>query len=259
MFTYEITNFGFSGNEVTESVSDGRISWAKDKVRFLSEDLECTLQQIENYDAILKEIINREGSAVTATLAVRSISNRKLDDRETDNFADGICELLSLANKNTVYWLRRRKSISAGQEYPEIMRGRLSIKLRSYLNGWSLIPDFVALPDKGGRAELGYFLGSVSSRYVQRLRTEKLGLVIAWIIDAEHQSTIDMAYLAAFIAIELLRVNFLKRASLPSVIHGNWARMLRDGLADKLLATIEAETGTLGDFQKRASSAESVG
>ena len=67
---------------------DGQMSWAKDKVRFVSDDLDCTLQQIEDYDAILKEIMIREGSAVTGTLSVRSLSNR---DRIADLGQSG-CE-----------------------------------------------------------------------------------------------------------------------------------------------------------------------
>jgi hypothetical protein len=46
------------------------------------------LQQIEDYDAILKEIMIREGSAVTGTLSVRSLSNR---DRIADLGQSG-CE-----------------------------------------------------------------------------------------------------------------------------------------------------------------------
>jgi hypothetical protein len=165
-----------------------------------------------------------------------------------DTCADALCELLSLATKNTVYWVRRVGRDENGSETCDYFR---SIgKARDFHSGWSLIPDWVAMPEGHLRAELAYFLGSVATNYVQQLR-QGLQLPIAWILDAEHQSTVDMMYLAEFIAIERLRVSFLPLKGL-AVIREDWQKLLNEGVSQEVIAAVERHVGKLTEQQVAA-------
>jgi len=261
---YELSNFGFSGSGAAESVRDGTIHGIKDKTSFACGDFDCTLQRVRDYDEIVKAIGNGKGSAITATLAVRlvpegdpsekgldekSLVERNVDERTTDDFADAICELLSLANKNTVYWLRRTSLDFAGQRTGSFVRN-MGAKLSPFLSGWGLIPDFVAIPGTGFRHELSYFLGTVAPGYIQQKRRKGLDRVIAWVLDSEHQSTVDMMYLSAYIAIEQLRIAFLERGNLPTMIQDDWLDLLDEGLTDEIIACVEARTCGLTSAQR---------
>jgi hypothetical protein len=249
MFIYELSNFAFSGSVATESVRDGTIPGSRDKTSFACGDFDCTLQRVQDYDEIIKAIGNGKGSAITATLAVRLVPEGELDEKTADDFADAICELLSLANKNTVYWLRRTRLDSAGQRTGSLVRN-MGAKLSPFLSGWWLIPDFVAIPGKGFRHELTYFLETVAAKYVQSQRRKGLDRAIAWVLDSEHQSTVDMMYLSAYIAIERLRVAFLERGNLPTMVHDDWLNLLDAGLTDEVIACVEARTGGLTSVQR---------
>jgi hypothetical protein len=246
MFLYELTNLQFRGVE-RSATPDGFVA---DTVLFNCNDFKCVLRHVDNYDQIIKEISSRNGSAITATLEIDSLNNLVMDESGTDDFADAVCELLSLATKNTVYWVGRTRFDAGGRVASSTTRNHIAQRARPLLQGWRLIPDFVALPEKVFRAELSYFLGTVAPAYVNALRSQGLSLAIAWILDSEHQSTVDMMYVAAFIAIERLRVSFLKRNTLPTFIHENWIQLLDRGLAHEIIVTIESRVGTLTDTQK---------
>jgi hypothetical protein len=166
MFVFELANLGFGGAEVTEKITADRIGYRKDKIRVLYDDLECTLHQVDDYEDRIKSIENEKGSAITATLTIRSLANRELDEKTTDDFADAVCELLSFAKKNTVYWTRRTRFDAAGKVVTSITRDYILGRLRPYRSGWSLIPDFVVLPEHLFRCELSYFLNTVMPLYV---------------------------------------------------------------------------------------------
>jgi hypothetical protein len=203
------------------------------------------------YDDTIKKIDDGKGSAVTATLTVRSAMNQSLAENATDDFADAVCELLSFAKKNTVYWIQRTRFSEAGTVVTSVSRDFIARKLRPFRSGWALIPDFVVLPEHMFRCELSYFLNSVLPLYVRQLRAEGLDKAIAWILDSEHQTTVDMMYLSAYIAIERLRVNFLDRNSLPTMIGKDWSHLLETGLMDDIIAAIENRAGGLSDSQKQ--------
>ncbi len=251
MFVFELANCGFTGAEVTKKIIGERIVYRKDKIRILYDDLECTLQQIDDYEDRIKSIENESGSAITATLTIRSLTNRALDEKTTDDFADAVCELLSFAKKNTVYWTRRTHFNTAGEVVTSLTRGFIVSRLKSYRSSWSLIPDFAAVTEGWGRCELSYFLNTVTPLYVSKMRAEGLQQAIWWIIDSEHQTTLDMMYVSAYIAIERLRAKFLERQSLPSMIRTDWGQLLESGLFDDIIKTIETRAGALSDPQRR--------
>src|SRR5258708_7371302 len=114
MFRFELANLDFKVIEITERLTAERIEYRKDKLRFLCDDFDCTLQQADGYDDTIKKIDDGKGWAVTATLTVRSVMNQSLDENATDDFADAVCELLSFAKKNTVYWIQRTRFSEAG-------------------------------------------------------------------------------------------------------------------------------------------------
>jgi hypothetical protein len=66
MFRFELANLDFKGIEITERVTAERIEYRKDKLRFLCDDFDCTLQQADGYDDTIKKIDDGKGSAVTA-------------------------------------------------------------------------------------------------------------------------------------------------------------------------------------------------
>ena len=78
-----------------------------------------------------------------------------------------------------------------------------------------------------------------------------LGSVIAWILDSEHQPTIDMKYVADFIAIERLRTKFLDRAFISAPIVVDWQKRIEEGLGDRILNVVEETVGTLNEQQRR--------
>jgi hypothetical protein len=248
-FWYELTNLEFAGNEITETQKNGHVILKKDRLRFLCDDYMCELKQLEDYDSLIKELRDRSGSGVTSTLTITSLGGQSLDETKTDDFADAVCELLSLATKNTVRWVRRTNCDAARNETRSVTRkvGRLS----SFQSGWSLIPDFASMGDGTARCELAYFLGSVTPRYVRQLRAQGLGLAVAWILDSEHQPTIDMKYIASFIAIERLRTSFLNRATVTCTIATDWNERISQGLGDRILNVVEATVGTLNEQQRR--------
>jgi hypothetical protein len=75
--------------------------------------------------------------------------------------------------------------------------------------------------------------------------------VIWWIIDSEHQTTVDMMYISAYIAIERFRAKFLKRDVLPVMVRPDWAQLLQNGLFDEIVKTIEKRIGALSDSQRK--------
>jgi hypothetical protein len=251
MFIFEIANLGFRGAEVTEKVTANGIVYRTDKVRVLFDDLECTLQQIDDYDERINTIENG-GWAVTARLTIRSLTNRELGEKASDDLADALCELLSFATKNTVYWLRRTRFDAAGRMEMSVTRQHIVGKLRPYRSGWSLIPGYAAVDEHWNRCEFSYFLNSVFPQYVNKLRAGGLQSVIWWIIDSEHQTTVDMMYISAYIAIERLRAKFLKRDALPVMMRHDWVELLQNGLFDDITTTVEKRLGGLSDPQKRA-------
>jgi hypothetical protein len=246
---YELTNLEFMGLEITERRDSQHVSLRRDRLRFLCGDCSCELQQIEDYDAVIEQLRTGGGSGVTYTLAVESLSGQVLEDTKTDPFADAVCELLSLASKNSVRWVRRTSFAATRVEIQSTTR---SVgKLSSFQSGWSLIPDWVATEDRSARHELSYFLGSVTALYVQNVREQGLGLAIAWMLDSEHQSTIDMKFVAAFIAIERLRTKFLDRAALPASIVSDWNERIDAGLGSRILSVVKETCGALNEQQMR--------
>jgi hypothetical protein len=250
MFIFELANLGFKGAEVTEKVTASGTEYRTDKVRILFDDLECTLQQVDDYDERIKGIENG-GWAITATLSVRSLTSRDLNEKVTDDLADALCELLSFATKNTVYWTRRTRFDSAGRMETSVTRQHIVGKLRPYRSGWSLIPGYAAVDERWNRCEFSYFLNSVFPRYINNLRGEGLQSAIWWIIDSEHQTTVDMMYISAYIAIERLRAKFLRRDELPVMVRPDWIQLLQGGLFDDIITAIENRTGSLSTSQKK--------
>jgi hypothetical protein len=250
-YEYQLTNLLFSGVEITETNTDEGTSWSKDKLRFFCENYLCVLQQVEDYDEIVREARNLKGTVITSTLTISSSDGDgdDLDAEKTDAFCDAICELLSFATANTVCWVQRTRLGMGGDALQRYSRtvGKLS-PLRS---GWSLIPNWVSMKDGTARSELAYFMGSVSPLYVRTLRGTGLGLVLAWIVDSEHQGTIDMQYIAAFIAIERLRAKFLDRARVPAAITADWQEHVDNGMGDRIIEVVEEIIGPLEGQQKK--------
>lgn len=251
MFVFELANLGFTGAEVTEKITaDDRIA-RRDKLRILFDDLECTLRQVDDYEDRIKSIENEKGSAITAALTVRSLTDRELDEKTTDDFADAVCELLSFAKKNTVYWTRRTRFDAGGKVVTSTTRDFMVGRLKPYRSGWSLIPNFAAVNESRNRCEFSYFLNSVLPLYVNKLRAEGLQQAIWWIIDSEHQTTVDTMYVSAYIAIERLRATFLKRDSLPTMIRADWSQLLESGVFNDIVKIIENRAGVLSDSQRK--------
>jgi hypothetical protein len=235
MYTYELTNLEFQGVEVTTTEN----GFVRDTLRFSCGNIHCTLKQVKHYREIINSIRKRRGSAITAALTLDGTPSVTV--KEADDLADAICELISFAKKNTVYWLRRFTQTPDGT----ILSSDRSIgaRVRPLRAGWGIIPDSVAVPGKGLWPAFQYYLSCLSHRYVAEFR-HRLALPIAWIIDSEHQSTVDMMYIAAYIAIEHLRKSFLKRDAIPPLICNGWAKILGEqGLGDEIISAIEARLG----------------
>jgi hypothetical protein len=236
VLVYQLTNLVFSGVETTV-LPNG--SFVRDRLRFTSENLNCTLMQVAGYSELMKELRRTKGSAITALLEISPTGqNQLLDVSEVDDHADAICELLSFATKNTVFWVERKKLAN-----DKIIgaKARSIGKIRPIVTGWSLIPDFVHV-SKQHRPELLNFLQQVSAKYASQLRREGLGLAISWLIDSEHQTHIEMKYLAAFIAIEHLRSKFLRKQS--PFISVDWHKQLNKTLGIELLEVVEKHLQT---------------
>lgn len=248
-FRYYLTNLEFNGTEWSEIIlTPTHTEHRADKLTFLCDDFKCVLRHAENYDQIIKTIGKLKGSGVTASLTISSISGCKLETETVDNLATAICELLSLATKNTVYWMRRTVVSDDGSEAGEFTRN-LGSRLRPFMSGWNLIPNFL-ITDTGGREELRYFLGITTPEYFKTRREKGLGLAITWILDSEHQGTVEMKLIAAYMAVEHLRVRFLDRTALPTMICKSWLELLDTGLEDKIMSAITDTVGSLNDSQR---------
>jgi hypothetical protein len=246
---YDLANLAFTGIEITVRETAHSVSHKLDKFTFAVPGYSCELQQCDDYDAIVRKLKDTGGSAVTSTLTIRGFPGQALRETEIDDFVDAVCELLSLASKNTVRWTRRT---TLDSNKNKVLRLTRAVRLSSFQDGWSLVPDLVGLsPSVPPRCELAYFLGSVLPVYLQTLRTQGLRVAIEWILESEHQGSIELRYMSAFLAIEKLRSKFLNRADVPVTIAADWKERIAGGLGGRLIGVVEESVGPLTDQQRQ--------
>src|ERR1700729_1983802 len=128
---YRLTNLHFLGCRVT-GYPDG--SWLRDTLDFTYKDVQGTLQQVEDYQEIIKELSKTHGAGITATLTLEGDHERSQE--EMDEMADAACELLAFATKNEVFWAQRQTF----DEYGQLVSGygrTLGARVRDFHGGWS--------------------------------------------------------------------------------------------------------------------------
>jgi hypothetical protein len=157
-----------------------------------------------------------------------------------DDLVDSICDLLSFAKKNEVYWTGRTV-YDGDQELSRYLRG-LGGRVRDFHSGWSIIDD-VVMTETGHRDELQLFLYAVLERYHEQFR-EKLRTALLWIAEAEHFGFVDLQYMCLYMAIERLRLDFLSKKP-KNFIHSDWQAMLDGDLGVEILAIVRQKMGTL--------------
>ena len=239
---YELTNLHFEGPEIT-TYPDG--SWRRDRLSFKCKSIHCVLLQATEYRELIEELRQTHGAAITATLTLTG-DIRTL--HEADQLADSVCELLSFATKNTVFWIVRENPDSVDNG-PIRLHRSLSGRARNFHAGWGIISDVVVTMTEH-RPELKMFLEAVLERYIDQLR-DTLQTALTWINEAEHHHFIDLKFISLYIGIERLRIDFAPK-SIVSYIHARWQTMLDGQLQKDVITAIEAATGPLSAEQRKA-------
>ena len=241
---YQLTNLHFLGSRVT-TYPDG--SWSRDTLDFAYKDVRCTLQQMEGYRELIKELSRTHGAGITATLVLETEHERTQE--EMDELADAVCELLAFATKNEVFWANRETFDEKGALVSGHERS-LGGRVRDFRSGWSIVHDVVITKDNGHRDELQIFLQAVLERYFDTLRT-KLKLPLMWIAEAEHFGFVDLNFMTLFIAMERLKSEFAPKKK-QDFIHLNWQKLLDGKLATTILDAVRDEVGPLSPGQEKA-------
>lgn len=240
---YQLTNLSFRGNRITE-YPDG--SWRYDTLDFAYKDVRCTLQQMEGYSEVIKELSRTHGAGITATLKLEGSHERPQE--EMDELADAVCELLAFATKNEVFWAQRNTFDESGHLVSGHGRS-LGARARDFHDGWSIIHDVVITKENGHRDELDIFLKTVFERYFDQLR-DKLKLPLLWIAEAEHFGFVDLNFMTLYIAMERLKSDFGPKKK--DLIHIDWQRMLNGKLAESILSAVREEVGQLTPEQEKS-------
>jgi hypothetical protein len=202
------------------------------------------LLQVAEYREIIEELRQTHGAAVTATLV---LANDNLILKDADQLADAVCELLSFATKNTVFWIVRENPNSLDNG-PIRLHRSLGGRARNFHAGWGIISDLVVTTTER-RPELKMFIEAVLEHYIDQLRA-RLQTALTWINEAEHHHFIDLRFISLYIGIERLRIDFAPKSTV-SYIQADWQKLLDGQLQKDVLKIIEAETGQLSAEQQK--------
>jgi len=176
-------------------------------------------------------------SGITSTLTLTPLVQTEII--RCDFLADSICQILTLAQRNTVDWIAREEIDNTGQIFRIYLR---NADLLPYQSACTLIPY----------DSLKKFIEGSLAYYIVNQRDKHLKRTVRFLVEAEHHPVVDVKYALIYMAFECLRVNWLpKIAKTGELISKNYIQEINDSLGTEIIEMIEERLNISVNDDKR--------
>lgn len=190
---------------------------------FSNSNVKIGFIKIRGYGSILDSLKINGGVRATSMAIVELL--KECEMKELENMLDDICLLLSFARATDINWIYYDAFSNDGRLLKSYHRDILTKGFRS---GDPLIGTF-PYPE-----ELSPFLGKCLDNYKTKKRELGLDLAIGYYLEAKSFSTIELKYLAAITALEVLNGRYIGE---KSILSKGFFKVLKEkikGLVDDL-------------------------